>query len=88
MIEFAGPNVTSNCRSIRGLSGGGLPCEFGWLHIMLSDARPSFSDWLRVPAKLAMSNDVPLILGVAGLLDTYEVALNEDGRCHIVVPGL
>ena len=87
-IDFAGGEVTANCRTIRGLSGGSMPCEFGWLHVMLADAQPSFSDWLRVPAKLAMSNDVPLVLGVAGLLDTYEVSLNEGGRCHIVVPGL
>ncbi len=87
-IEFAGPNVTSNCKSIRGISGGSLSCEFGWLHIMLSDTQPSFSCWLRVPAKLAKTDAVPLILGVAGFLDTYRLTLNEDGSSHVVVPGL
>ena len=88
MIAFAGQNVSPNCRTIRGLSGGSLPCEFGWLHIILSDTRPSFSDWLRMPAKLAMTDAVPLVLGVAGFLDTYEVALNRDGESCVVVPGL
>ncbi len=88
MIEFAGPNVSPNCRTIRGLSGGGLPCEFGWLHVMLSDAQLSFSDWLRIPAKLAMTDAVPLILGVAGLLDTYEVVLNRSDGSYVVAPGV
>ena len=87
-IEFAGPNATSNCKSIRGISGGSLPCEFGWLHIMLSDTQPSFSRWLRVPAKLAKTDGIPLILGVAGFLDTYRFTLNEDGSSYVVVPGL
>jgi hypothetical protein len=64
-----------------------MPCEFGWLYLILADVRGSFSDWLRVPAKLAMTNEVPLVLGVAGFLDTYEVALNRDGESYVVLPG-
>ena len=88
MIGLAGPNVSPNCRTICGLSGGSLPCEFGRLHVILSDTQPSFSDWLRIPAKLAMTDAMPLILGVAGFLDTYEVALNRDSESYVVVPGL
>ena len=45
-----------------------------------------------VPCRLAQihiaeTNAVPLILGVAGFLDTYEVVLNRDGKSYIVVPG-
>jgi hypothetical protein len=87
LVEPAGADVTPNCRTIRGVSGGSMPCEFGWLYLILADVRGSFSDWLRVPAKLAMTNEVPLVLGVAGFLDTYEVALNRDGESYVVLPG-
>ncbi len=86
-IDFAGGEVTRNCRTICGLSGGSLPCEFGWLHVMLADRYLAFSDWLRIPAKLATGDDVPLVLGMAGFLDTYEVALNKNGESYVVVPG-
>lgn len=85
-IEFA--EGRSDWKTIRGIAGGREPCEFGRIHIMLTDTKPSFSDWLEIPAQLAKTDDVPLILGVAGLLDTYGVTLNEGGESHIVVPGL
>ena len=86
MIEFLGEDP--DWRNVRGVAGGGVPCEFGRIHVMLADTTSARSGWLSVPAQLARSDNVPLILGVAGLLDTYEVSLNADGRCHIVVPGI
>ena len=85
-IEFL-PYAT-DWHVIHGIGGGIEPCGFGRLHVMLADGGSSLSGWLGIPAQLAKTDAVPLVLGVAGLLDTYEVALNEDGRCHIVVPGL
>ncbi len=74
-------------RRISGVSGGELPCRFGWARIMLADTAPRFSDWLEVRAKLAETDSVPLILGVADLLDRYEVVLNSDRASYITVPG-
>jgi len=74
-------------QSIRGISGGELPCKFGHVRVMLADTEPTFSDWLEVPAKLAEADTVPLILGVAGFLDRYELVLNSDGASYIAVPG-
>jgi hypothetical protein len=84
-IEFLA--TPSGWRAIRGLGGASVPCRLAQIHIMLADSTPSHSTWLRVPAQLAETNAVPLILGVAGFLDTYEVALNRDGESYVVVPG-
>lgn len=73
---------------IHGIGGGSESSEFGRLHVMLADEKPSLSAWLGIPAQLAKTNAVPLVLGVAGLLDTYEVSLNEAGESYIAVPGL
>ncbi len=64
-----------------------MPCRLARIHVMLADATPSHSAWLQVPAHLAETNAVPLVLGFAGLLDTYEVALNRNGESYIIVPG-
>lgn len=85
-IEFLA--TSSGWSAIRGLGGASVPCRLARIHIMLADPTPSHSAWLRVPAQLAETNAVPVILGVAGFLDTYEVILNRDGESHIVVPGL
>ncbi len=84
-IEFV-PEA-SDWEIIHGIGGGSESCEFGRLHVMLVDEAPSLSGWLRIPAQLVKTDAVPLILGVAGLLDTYEVALNRDGESYIIVPG-
>jgi hypothetical protein len=78
---------TSELQAIRGLSGGQLPCRFGRVGIMLADTGPTFSAWFDLPAKLANVDTVPLILGVAGFLDRFEVVLNRDGVSFITVPG-
>ncbi len=85
-IEFLA--TPSGWRTIHGLGGGSVPCRLARIHVMLVDPTPSFSAWLRVPVQLAETNAVPLILGVAGLLDTYEVALNRGGESYVVVPGV
>jgi hypothetical protein len=72
---------------IRGISGGELPCKFGRVRIMLADTQPAFSDWLEVRAKLAEADTVPLVLGVADFLDTFEVVLNRHGVSYMTVPG-
>ena len=85
MIESLGDYP--DWRNIRGIAGGGVPCEFGRIGVMLADATPARSGWLSVSAQLARSDHVPLILGVAGFLDTYELVLNRDGAGYIVVAG-
>ncbi len=85
-IEFA-PEAR-DWEIIHGIGGGSESCEFGRLHVMLADERTSLSGWLRIPAQLAKTDAVPLVLGVAGFLDTYRLTLNEDGSSYVVVPGL
>lgn len=41
---------------------------------------------MRIPAKLALTDSVPLVLGVAEVLDKYEVVLNSKEGCHIRIP--
>ncbi len=65
-----------------------MPCRLARLCVMVFDTTPSRSAWLTVPAQLADTDAVPPILGVAGFLDTYEVALNRDGESYVVVPGV
>jgi hypothetical protein len=75
-------------KTIRGIAGGKLPCRFGKTHVSLADTDGSRSAWLAIPVQLATtSNRLPLLLGVAGFLDTHELVLNRDGASHIVVPG-
>ncbi|MBM4041501.1 MAG: hypothetical protein FJ290_23615 [Planctomycetes bacterium] len=78
---------TSELQAIRGLSGGQLPCRFGRVSVMLADTGPTFSAWFDLPAKLADADTMPLILGVAGFLDRFEVVLNRNGMSYITVPG-
>jgi len=81
------PATPPEWMAIRGLGGASVPSRLARIHVMLVDPTPSRSTWFRAPAQLAETNDVPLILGVAGFLDTYEVALNSDSESYVLVPG-
>ncbi len=78
-------NRIPELNTITSITGEKKPCCFGWVRLILADNKPSFSDWIKIPAKLAYTDDIPILLGVSGLLDTHKLVLNGP-LSYLVVP--
>ena len=64
-----------------------IPALLASITCMLYDDQGNHSDSLLVPSFLAESNEVPLILGFAGLLSKFEVVFNYPIQTAYLSPA-
>ena len=63
-----------------------IPAQLAELTCTLYDSSGNRSDDLLMPSLLAQSNEVPLILGFAGLLSRFEVRFNYETESAYLLP--
>jgi len=63
-----------------------IPAQLAEITCTLYDSSGNHSDDLLVPSLLAQSNEVPLILGFAGLLCKFEVKFNYQAESACLLP--
>ena len=63
-----------------------IPAQLAEITCTLYDYSGNHSDDLLVPSLLAQSNEVPLILGFAGLLSKFEVRFNYQAESAYLLP--